>query len=67
MNARQTEVVLRLPQVKQRVGLSRSTIYSLAAVGRFPLPIKLGARAAGWLATEIDAWLAARIDASRSR
>lgn len=67
MNARATETVLRLPQVRQRVGLSRSTIYALAACGRFPVPIKLGSRAAGWLASEIDAWLAARIHASRNR
>jgi prophage regulatory protein len=67
MKTRTTEAVLRLPQVRQRVGLSRSTIYALAAEGAFPLPIKLGARAAGWLASEIDAWLAARIEASRGR
>ena len=67
MKSRSTEIVLRLPQVRQRVGLSRSTIYALAAQGQFPVPIKLGIRAAGWLASEIDAWLAARIDASRSR
>jgi len=65
MKARSTEAVLRLPQVRQRVGLSRSTIYALAASGKFPSPIKLGSRAAGWLASEIDTWLAARIDASR--
>ena len=49
--------VLRLPAVQQQVGLSKSTIYAEIAAGRMPAPIKLGKRASGWLASEIDAWL----------
>ena len=37
----------RLREVERRVGLSRPTIYRLAAAGRFPKPIPLsGARSA---------------------
>lgn len=53
--------ILRLPAVMQKTGLARSTIYALAASGTFPSPVKLGARASGWLEQEIEAWLATRI------
>ncbi len=58
--------VLRLPVVMARTGLSRSTIYAKITAGEFPEPINLGARAVGWLADEIEAWLIARIEASRN-
>jgi len=57
---RPNEVVLRFSQVHERTGLGRSHIHGLAARGRFPKPIKLSARASGWLASEVDEWLAAR-------
>ncbi len=57
--------ILRLPAVKQRTGLSRSKIYCDVARGVFPRPISLGPRAVGWLASEISAWLAERIEVSR--
>jgi len=57
--------ILRLPIVKARTGLSRSTIYQRVADGNFPKPVNLGARAVGWLEAEIDAWLTAQIERSR--
>jgi prophage regulatory protein len=57
--------ILRLPAVKTRTGLSRSTIYLRVAEGRFPKPISLGARAVGWVDAEVDAWVAHRIEQSR--
>lgn len=57
--------ILRLPVVKARTGLSRSTIYLRVNNGTFPRPINLGARAVGWLESEIDSWLAQRIEQSR--
>ena len=59
------ESFLRLSEIKRRVGLNRTTIYSMAARGEFPKPIKVGERASGWLASEIDAWMRQRIAASR--
>ncbi len=41
--------ILRLPTVKTRTGLSRSTIYLRIAQGTFPKPVNLGGRAVGWL------------------
>lgn len=49
--------ILRLTQVLDRVGLSRSTVYERIKKGTFPKQITLGARAVGWLEHEIDAWL----------
>ncbi len=53
--------LLRLPQVIERTSLRRSTIYEMMQAGTFPKPVKLNLRSNGWLETEIDAWLAARI------
>lgn len=58
-----SDVVLRLPEVTKRIGLSRSSIYARLAEGDFPLPIQLGgdnSRAIGFRATDIDEWLANR-------
>lgn len=60
------ERFLRLGDVKSRTGLSRSTIYLNISNGLFPRPVSLGARSVGWLESEIDAWIAARIRQSRA-
>ena len=64
-----TESILRLPAVKARTGLSRSTIYLRISEGTFAPPISLGARAVGWYESDITAWInarpATRDDASR--
>lgn len=57
---------LRLPEVLARTGLSRSTIYVRLDQGRFPRPVSLGARAVGWIESEVDEWIRKRIVASRS-
>src|SRR3546814_15171541 len=53
--------LLRLPEVKRRVGLSRSTIYARIGRGEFPRPINLGAAVSAWERREIDRWIAERI------
>ncbi len=58
--------ILRLPFVKSRTGLSRSTIYLRIAAGSFPKPVNLGSRAVGWLESEIDGWLNSRVEVSRN-
>lgn len=59
-------IILRLPCVKSRTGLSRSTIYLRISEGKFPQPIRLGSRAVGWIEAEIDEWLEQRILDSRT-
>ena len=61
-----TIAILRLPQVKARTGLSRSTIYMRITAGCFPKPIPLGGRAVGWIESEIDDWLNQQLE-SRQR
>jgi len=60
------DTLLRLPQVKARTGLSRSTIYLRIAQGSFPRPVRSGgARAVGWVEAQVDTWIAQQIDAIR--
>ncbi|MBM7074489.1 AlpA family transcriptional regulator [Shewanella sp. 202IG2-18] len=54
------EKILRLPEVKTKTGIARSTIYKLIAVGDFPAPVSLGARAVGWLESDVNQWIASR-------
>jgi len=59
------EKILRLPNVLDRTGLSRSTVYLRVTEGRFPKPVSLGARAVGWIETEVEEWIARQIEVSR--
>jgi prophage regulatory protein len=61
-----TNAFLRLPQVKARTGLSRSSIYQRAADGSFPRPVNLGARAVGWVEADIEEWISQKIRESRA-
>ena len=50
--------ILRHKQVVTMVGLAKSSIYRKIQIGTFPPPIKLGgARASGWLSTEVLEWI----------
>jgi prophage regulatory protein len=59
--------ILRLPEVKRMTGLSRSTLYELQAVHRFPHAIKISARSVGWIESEVQEWIARRAELSRRR
>lgn len=58
--------ILRLPQVTERTGLSRSTIYLRMSQGKFPRQVWLGARAVGWLEDEIDEWVGECVHSARA-
>ena len=60
-----THNILRLPAVKARTGLSRSTIYLRISKGSFPASVSLGDRAVGWIEADIQGWLEDRIQVSR--
>lgn len=60
------ETVLRLKEVKSRTGLSRSTIYLAVKNDHFPKPINIGIRSVGWIESEINDWILARIQNRRS-
>lgn len=57
--------IIRLPAVKTRTGLSRSTIYLRVSDGTFPKPVSLGERAVGWIESEVDEWITRKIEESR--
>lgn len=59
--------ILRLPDVKERIGCSRSSIYLMISQNLFPTPISLGGRSVGWLESEINDWIDQRIQASREK
>lgn len=53
--------ILRLPEVLQLVGLSKSTVYALIKAGLFPAPVPLsGARAVGWILKSVILWIEGR-------
>lgn len=55
--------LIRLPIVKARTGLSKSTIYARVKEELFPKPVPLGNSLSAWIEDEIDAWVEARISA----
>jgi prophage regulatory protein len=62
MNSPDANVTLiRLPKVKERVGLGTSQIYAMMSSGRFPRPVRLGVKAVAWNSREVDAFIADRL------
>lgn len=65
-------VMLRLKQVIERTGLSRSTIYgkldskSTQYDPHFPTQVPLGNGAVRWVDAEVNAWLEQCVNSSRS-
>jgi len=59
--------IIRLPEVKNTTGLSRSTIYLYMSKGIFPKSISLGTRTIGWLKSDVERYLEDRITASKGR
>lgn len=55
----------RLPTVETQTGLSKSEIYRRIKIGTFPKPLKLGARAVAWPATEIQSWVKSLIQGAK--
>lgn len=59
-------IVLRRPQVQSQTGLKKSALYQLMSSGKFPPSIQLTNRSVGWLAHEVDEWIASRVTQSRT-
>jgi prophage regulatory protein len=60
-----SQKLLRLTQVKQTTGLSKSTIYARIAEGTFPKQIPLGPRLVVWVESDIQNWIAEQVSAVR--
>ena len=59
-----TEAMLRVPDVLNRVGVSRRTLCRWCADGTFPEALRLGANSIGWPRRVVDEWLANRPSAA---
>ncbi|MCP9911504.1 AlpA family transcriptional regulator [Cyanobium sp. BA20m-p-22] len=64
MSKLQTKL-LRLPQVKESTGLSKSSIYARIAEGTFPKQISIGPRLVVWVESDIQNWIAELVSAAR--
>jgi prophage regulatory protein len=58
------ERLLRLPEVLERVPLSRASVYRLMSEGAFPRSVRIGRVAVAWRERDLDAYLAQRIGES---
>jgi prophage regulatory protein len=52
--------VLKKSEIKQRSGLSASTIWRLEQAGDFPRRLQLAPGRIGWLESDFELWLASR-------
>jgi len=52
-----SERLLRLSEVIEKIGLSRSEIYKRMARGDFPNSVQLGARSVAWTESSLDKWI----------
>ena len=52
--------LLRIDDVGDRLGLSRSHVWRMVKDGRFPKPRRLSSRAVGWLESEVSVWIGDR-------
>jgi prophage regulatory protein len=55
----------RLPHLKQRLGVSGSSIWAWVKAGKFPKPVKLSENCTAWNAADVEAWAQARINAQQ--
>ena len=56
---------LRLREVIQRVGLSRSQIYKLIGLSEFPAQMKISCSVSVWLESDIDDWIETKVRESK--
>lgn len=72
VNQKSAKTILRLGNLKKKLKISGSSVYNkLNSESKyfditFPKPIRLGASSVGWLESEVDDWIEARIKDSRA-
>ena len=54
--------IIRLKEVIDSTGLARSTMYKYIGEGSFPKSVPLGDRCVGWVESEVQDWILARIE-----
>jgi len=58
---------LRLNHLKERLGVSGSSIWAWVKADKFPKPVKLSANCTAWNVADVEAWSQSRISASQGR
>ena len=58
--------LIRIREVMNKTGLSKSSVYDLMAQGLFPQTVRLTGRSVAFIEAEIDAWMAERIAARKA-
>jgi prophage regulatory protein len=53
--------LLRFPAIRERTGLSRSTIWRLERRGEFPRHVRISMNAVAWVEEDVLAWMRSRI------
>jgi prophage regulatory protein len=53
--------LVRFPVVRQRTGLSRSTIWRMERRGEFPRHHRISSNVVAWLEEEVSGWIRARV------
>jgi prophage regulatory protein len=59
---RPVERLIRIGEVKRLTGLSTATLYRKISTKEFPRPVQLGAAARAWALSEVQNWIAGRIE-----
>lgn len=62
-----SHTLIKMSEVMRRTSNCKSAIYKLIAQGRFPKPVKIGARAIAFIEGEVDEWINQRIAESRGK
>ena len=55
--------IMRKPEIRYITGLSDITVWRMERDGKFPKRVRLGGNSCGWLAGEVNTWLAQRVEA----
>lgn len=54
--------LIRVKEVVQMTGLSKSTLYRLQQHEEFPKSIRLGCRSVAWLRGDIESWISTKVN-----
>jgi prophage regulatory protein len=56
------ERLIRISEVKRLTGISTATLYRKISANEFPRPVRLGIAARAWPLSEVQSWIAGRIE-----
>lgn len=59
---RPAERLIRIDEVKRLTGISTATLYRKISAKEFPRPVQLGVVARAWPLSEVQGWIARRME-----